>query len=164
MQPSYEQPNDALWAAMHWIPSSKQLEQFLTLQKLLNHFDKQINLTRLLQGEDYWIGQVFDSLWPFQRELNDSSKSLNCIDVGTGCGFPGLAVAIALPKIKLTLVDATSKKTMALSKITTELDLDSRVKILTERIEVTGQNRQYRGTLIWRWLVQLLKHQLQQNI
>ena len=78
--------------------------------KLLNLFDKQINLTRLLKGEEYWIGQVFDSLWPLQKELKNPTKLRKCIDVGTGCGFPGLAIAISLPGAKLTLVDATKKK------------------------------------------------------
>ena len=138
-------PLAPLWEAMHWEPSSKQIEQFITLQKLLNHFNAQFNLTRLLRGEEYWIGQVFDSLWPLQQELKDPQKLRNCIDVGTGCGFPGLAVAISLPGAMLTLLDSTNKKTTALKKITKELDLSSRINVLTERIEITGHNLSYRG-------------------
>ncbi len=139
------QPDDSLWTGLNWYPTSRQLEQFITLQQLLNHFNKTVNLTRLLKGEDYWIGQVFDSLWPLQKELHRPQISLNCIDVGTGCGFPGLALAISLPKAKLTLVDSTRKKTSILKKITEELGLDARINILTERIEVTGQNDDHRG-------------------
>jgi len=145
IEASFKKPNTKLWEAMHWQPSSIQLEQFITLQKLLNHFNKQVNLTRLLIGEDYWVGQIFDSLWPLRRELNNPQKALNCIDVGTGCGLPGLAVAISLPNTRLTLVDATSKKTTVLKKIAAELGLDSRITVLTDRIETTGQDISYRG-------------------
>ncbi len=141
----FNEPSSALWEAMHWHPTPQQIEQFITLQKLISHFNTQVNLTRLVKGEDYWIGQVFDSLWPLQKELNNPQKILNCIDVGSGCGFPGFAVAISLPKTKLTLVDATSKKTAILKEITKELGLSSRINILTERIEATGHNISYRG-------------------
>jgi len=71
MQADLNKPNASLWEAMHWEPSSSQIEQFIFLQKLLNHFNAEVNLTRLLQGDDFWVGQVFDSLWPLQKELKD---------------------------------------------------------------------------------------------
>ena len=141
----FNPPDCSLWEAMCWEPSAKQLEQFVSLQQLLAYFNSKVNLTRLLKGEDYWIGQVFDSLWPLKTGLKNPHKLRNCIDVGTGCGFPGLAIAISLPGTRLTLLDATSKKTTVLKKIITELGLTSRVNILTERIEITGQNISYRG-------------------
>ena len=138
-------PSASFWEAMHWEPSPEQIEQFFALQKLLNHFNAKFNLTKLIKGEDYWIGQVFDSLWPLQQELKNPQKLRNCIDVGSGCGFPGLAVAISLPGTRVTLLDATSKKTTVLKKITSELGLTSQINILTERIEITGHNVTYRG-------------------
>ncbi len=98
-----------------------------------------------MDDKDYWFGQVFDSLWPLHEELNKPQKPLKCIDVGTGCGFPGLALAISLPDAMITLVDATRKKTQVLQKITTELGLNSRIQIINERIELIGQNVSYRG-------------------
>ena len=145
IQTSFKAPEASLWKELNWNPSSKQIEQFITFQKLLSQFNSEVNLTRLVHGEDYWIGQVFDCLWPFQKELTHPPESLSCIDVGTGCGFPGFAIAIALTKAKLTLVDSTRKKTTILKKISTELGLNSRINILTERIESTGQNNSYRG-------------------
>ena len=135
----------SLWDQMRWEPSAQQIEQFIALQQLLNNFNSQLNLTKLVDGEDYWIGQVFDSLWPFQKELTTPHQLRNCIDVGTGCGFPGLAIAICLPGAKVTLVDSTRKKTTALKEIIRELDLSSRINILTERIEVTAHRNTYRG-------------------
>ncbi len=145
IQTSFNKPENQLWDMLHWQPSLQQLEQFILLQKLLTHFNKKVNLTRLLNREDYWVSQVFDSLWAFQQELNNPQKSFNCIDVGTGCGFPGLAMAIAMPNTTLILVDSAKRKTSALLQIVKELRLSSRVKIITERVEITGHKVAYRG-------------------
>ena len=139
-QANLSQPNDSLWIALGWEPSTLQLEQFILLQNLLKEMNSKVNLTRLVEKEDYWIGQVFDSLWPLKKELIKPEKVFECIDVGTGCGFPGLALAIALPHIQLTLVDAVQKKTSALKNITTALGFDKRVNVLNQRIEITGQS------------------------
>ena len=54
----------ALWAGLGWQPSAEQLDLFTQLQMQLRQWNSRLNLTRLVQGDDYWIGQVFDSLWP----------------------------------------------------------------------------------------------------
>ncbi len=121
------------------------MQQMHRLQELLQHWNTQINLTRLIEKEDYWVGQIFDSLWPFKPELHQTNKNLNFIDIGSGCGFPGFAIAIALPKVKVTLVDSASKKTNVLAKIVKELGLDNRVFICNERAEVIGHDKSFRG-------------------
>ncbi|WP_320673954.1 16S rRNA (guanine(527)-N(7))-methyltransferase RsmG [Prochlorococcus sp. MIT 1341] len=134
-----------LWEALGWEPSSKQLEQMISIQKLLKAWNQRVNLTRLIHNEDYWVGQIFDSLWPLKKELTNPLRSLRCIDIGSGCGFPGLAIAIALPNSQFTLVDAASKKTRILKNMIEEIGISSRVKILNERAEITGQNKSYRS-------------------
>ena len=135
-----------LVTALKWQPSSSQFEQLSKLQVLLQYWNQQVNLTRLTEGSDYWILQVIDSLLPFQSELSNPSKPINCIDIGTGCGFPGLAVAIAIPNSKITLVEAIEKKTKILNIMVNELELSSRVSIRTERAEKTGQIESLRGS------------------
>jgi len=129
-----------------WQPSTKQLEQFEQLQFFLKKWNTKLNLTRLLEGNDYWIGQVIDSLWPFTNELQNSDVTKKIIDVGSGCGLPGLAIAIALPKVSLTLVDSISRKTTAIKSISEELGLNSRVSVVNERVELLGQQISYRGS------------------
>ncbi len=141
---NFEKQEDRIWEYLKWYPSMQQVEQLKSLQFLLKESNKQVNLTRLIEGNDFWVSQILDSLWPFKNDLNNQNKSLNIIDVGTGCGFPGLALAIAMPNSSTTLVDSTSKKTTVLKEIIEKLNLMSRVHIRTERIELTGQNRQFR--------------------
>ena len=96
------------WNQLTWQPSGDQLQQFQRLQELLREWNGRVNLTRLVEGEDYWISQIFDSLWPLQRWLSDN-KPLTVVDVGTGGGFPGLAIAIAMPQAQVTLVDSVGR-------------------------------------------------------
>ncbi len=99
-----------IWKVINWEPLSVQIEQLLQLQALLYEWNKKINLTRLVNGNDFWISQVLDSLWPVKNELKECATSKRVIDVGSGCGFPGLAIAIALPNSEVTLIDSVTKK------------------------------------------------------
>ena len=138
-------PDSSIWNELSWHPSNDQMYQFQLFQDFLININSQLNLTRLLEGNDFWIAQVFDSLWPFKEELKHPELSRELIDVGSGCGFPGLALAIALPLSKVTLVEAVAKKQQAIQSIANLLKINSRVEILNERIETTGQNPKYRG-------------------
>tara|TARA_B100000700_G_scaffold326588_1_gene438564 strand:- start:960 stop:1703 length:744 start_codon:yes stop_codon:yes gene_type:complete len=137
-------PSKTYWDQLHWHPSSEQLAQFSKLQVLLKYWNNQVNLTRLIDGTDYWIAQIFDSLWPLKNELENPSKALSFVDVGTGCGFPGLAIAIALPNVKITLIDSLSRKTKILQTISNELGLSSRTRICNERVEITAHKPGFR--------------------
>ena len=106
----YHDPKNQIWKLLGWQASLYQIEQFIMLQSLLRNWNQRINLTRLIEGPDFWISQVLDSLWPIKNELKKPEHSLDIIDVGTGCGLPGLALAIALPNSSITLVDSIKKK------------------------------------------------------
>ena len=136
------------WSTLGWSPSEEQLTQLQRLQEELRLWNGRLNLTRLVEGEDYWIGQVFDSLWPVVPWLQAPAAAtapLSVIDVGTGGGFPGLAIAIALPKARLTLVDSVGRKLEAVRAMATTLGLVDRVDLRCERAEKTGRARGCRG-------------------
>ena len=116
------------------------------LQVLLQSWNERVNLTRLVNGNDFWIGQVFDSLWPLAGELQSANEPQHWIDVGTGGGFPGLAVAIAVPQSQVTLLDSVGRKTAAVEAMANSLGLADRVRVRTERIETTGRDRNFRGS------------------
>lgn len=54
-----------------------------------------------------------------------SSSVNNIVDVGTGGGFPGLPLAIALPDVKFVLVDSVGKKLIVVQEMIRELALDN---------------------------------------
>jgi 16S rRNA (guanine527-N7)-methyltransferase len=136
---------DALWADLGWTPDAGQLAQLQGLQSELRSWNQRLNLTRLVEGDDYWIAQVFDSLWPLAPWLG-GSEPLRCIDVGTGGGFPGLAAAIALPGAQLTLIDSVSRKLEAVAAMAAAVGVGDRVAVRCERAERSGHQRGQRGT------------------
>ena len=139
-------PEPAYWDALGWQPSQAQRDQLVALQGQLQSWNQKVNLTRLVEGDDFWVGQVFDSLWPLTGELQSPEQPLHWIDVGTGGGFPGLAIAIALPKARVTLLDSVGRKTAAVEAMANTLGLADRVRVRTERIETTGRDGAFRGS------------------
>lgn len=138
-------PDSSFWQNLGWEPAADQKQQLIELQNSLRQWNSKVNLTRLVEDNDYWINQIFDSLWPLRNELNSADQPRQCIDVGTGGGFPGLAAAIALPASEFTLVDSVGRKTSAVQAMAAELGLSDRITVRTERIEETGQQKQCRG-------------------
>src|SRR5204863_308755 len=65
------------------------------------------------------------------------------VDVGSGAGFPGLALRIALPRAQVTLVEATGKKARFLEEVTRTLGLDG-VEVRNERAEALAKERRER--------------------
>lgn len=140
-----DHPTDDLWQLLGWAPDAAQVDLFRRLQQELRSWNGRLNLTRLVEGDDFWVAQVMDSLWPLHDLLADPDADPDCIDVGTGGGFPGLVVAIALPRARLTLVDSVGRKTEAVRAMARALGLEERVTLRCERVERTGQERACRG-------------------
>jgi 16S rRNA (guanine527-N7)-methyltransferase len=138
-----------LWDHLGWQPSPLQLDAFMALQQQLRHWNGRLNLTRLVEGDDFWIAQVFDSLWPWRAQLNEAGRALRCLDVGTGGGVPGLALAIALPAARFTLVDSVGRKAEAVRAMATSLGLQDHVTVRWERAEATGRDPSCRGRQHW---------------
>lgn len=142
-------PDAGLWQALGWTPTDDQLAALVALQEQLRLWNGRVNLTRLVEGDDFWIAQVFDSLWPWVPLLNAPGgvpDGLELIDVGTGGGFPGLALAIALPTARITLVDSVGRKLEAVRAMARSLGLEEgRLRLRCERIERTGRSPDCRG-------------------
>jgi 16S rRNA (guanine527-N7)-methyltransferase len=64
-----------------------------------------------------------DSLVALEVDLVRSAKRL--ADVGTGAGFPGLALAVALPRSEVRLVESQTKKCQFLRRMTAAAGIDN---------------------------------------
>jgi len=78
------------------------------------------------------IENIEDSLYPIRFLALEEIKT--AIDIGTGAGFPGLILAMALPNIHFTLFEPIAKKSSFLHLIKTTLALKN-VTISTKRVE-----------------------------
>ena len=46
--------------------TEEEINIFEELQIKIQELNNKTNLTRLIDGDDYWVSQVFDSIWPFK--------------------------------------------------------------------------------------------------
>ena len=108
---------------------------FQELQIKIEELNNKTNLTRLIDGDDYWISQVFDSIWPFKiiTDINFDNKKF--LDIGSGCGFPGLAYAITHPRSEIYLIDSSKKKTDALKILIKSINFRNNIHVINDRIE-----------------------------
>lgn len=112
----------------------------LYLQELIE-WNKKFNLTAITDPEEIRLKHFDDSLTILQT-IKLTNESV--VDIGTGAGFPGIPLKIACPEIKLTLIEATRKKTEFLKHIVARLDLKN-VEIIWGRAEEISRQGKYRG-------------------
>jgi 16S rRNA (guanine527-N7)-methyltransferase len=112
-------------------PGKDQVARIRAYITLLLKWNRTISLTSITDPAEI-VGRHFG-------ESMYASKLLpveNCrlADVGTGAGFPGLALKIACPDAQILLVDSNKKKCAFLSEVVRELGFKG-VEIHTERFE-----------------------------
>ncbi|GDX40992.1 ribosomal RNA small subunit methyltransferase G [Armatimonadota bacterium] len=98
------------------------IEQFTLYANRLEEVNKTFNLTRV-RPEEYHTLHFLDSLSLFA--VLQPAPGQKLLDVGTGAGLPGLALAIAFPSLKVTLMDATLKRLRFLDAVIEELGLSN---------------------------------------
>lgn len=102
--------------------SELQITQFLKYYELLVEWNEFMNLTAITEYEDVMKKHFVDSLSLIKTY--DVNKSVSVIDVGTGAGFPGLALKIAYPNLKVTLLDSLNKRINFLNHVIEQLGLE----------------------------------------
>jgi len=115
--------------------TEEEIIMFQELRIKIKELNNKTNLTRLINGDDYWVSQVFDSIWPFKTFPNIYFDNKKFLDIGSGCGFPGLAYAITHPTSEIYLVDSSKKKTNALKALIKEINLKNNIHVINDRIE-----------------------------
>ena len=101
--------------------SEHQVKQFLKYYELLVEWNEFMNLTAITDYDEVMKKHFVDSLSLIKTY--DIKKSIRLIDVGTGAGFPGLALKIAYPNFKVTLLDSLNKRIKFLDEVIMQLGL-----------------------------------------
>lgn len=116
------------------------LDRFDRYAEHLLSWNEKLNLTAITDPEEIVYKHFLDSLMPLKYEEIPEGSSL--IDVGTGAGFPGLALLIARPDLKVTLLDSTQKKLTAVADIAENLGLAP--NFVHARAEEAGKDPAFR--------------------
>ncbi len=99
--------------------SEVQQDQFYQYMQLLLEWNEKMNLTAITEPKEVLIKHFIDSL-SIASYINEEDK---VIDIGTGAGFPGIPLKIALPQINVTLLDSLNKRINFLNNVIQNLEL-----------------------------------------
>ena len=133
--------------------SSSAIDTLDKYRVFLTEKNKELNLTAV-EGESEIA----------QRHFVDSLALLACtdfkdkklIDIGSGAGFPGLPLKIAVPTIELTLLDSIGKKVDFLSELCSHLSVSaSCIQGRAEELSVSSNMREAFDITVSRALARL---------
>ena len=96
-----------------------QAEQLLRFSEIVLDTNTRFNLVGDVDMDIMLSKHIADSL----AGAKYVGEHKNILDVGTGAGFPGMPLAIALPHVHFTLMDATEKKINFITSVVNELGL-----------------------------------------
>ncbi|MTJ06166.1 16S rRNA (guanine(527)-N(7))-methyltransferase RsmG [Anabaena sp. UHCC 0204] len=131
---------------LNWQPTNLQQNQFQQLYQLIITGNRQLNLTRITEPDEFWEKHLWDSLRgiaPKQQFIPGIEKGKRIIDIGTGAGFPGIPISLVFPDSQVTLLDSTRKKITFIEEILSTLAL-SNTQTLLGRAEEIGQENKHR--------------------
>ncbi len=119
-----------------------RLGRFLAM---LLETNTRFNLTAIRTPDEAWERHVLDALALVQF-LSELPPDARVADVGSGGGVPGLPLAIVLPEVRFTLIEATGKKARFLQAAAEALGLGN-VQVISERAEMLGHDREQHRAL-----------------
>ncbi len=115
--------------ALGLVLDMEQQEKLLAYVALLYKWNKTYNLTAVRDPLEMVGKHLLDSL-----AILPHLHGPRILDVGSGAGLPGIPLAIAAPRLELTLLDSNSKKTRFLVQAKGELGL-SNLSVVHSRVE-----------------------------
>ncbi len=98
--------------------------------RLIVSTNEYMNLTRITSPQQAAIKHVYDSVAPWRHFCGVK----RVLDAGTGAGFPGIPLSLALPEIRFTLSESTQKKARFVDSAVESLELPN-VHVVAQRAE-----------------------------
>ena len=127
------------FAALGLPLSPESLQQYRTYYTMLEETNKVMNLTAITGETDTAQLHFLDCAALLTAE-NLKGKSL--VDVGTGAGFPGMALKIGEPSLQLTLMDSLGKRIHFLEQVTETLGLEQVTTVISRAEEAPEELRE----------------------
>lgn len=113
------------------------------LHGFLYEYNKNVNLTRIVEYDDYMTKHVCDSLFLGIAFKELTEKKLSVCDIGCGAGFPSLVLAAAYPHWSVTAVDSIGKKTTFVQLAAEKLGLKN-INVVTGRTNELNRKTEWK--------------------
>ena len=112
---------------------------------LIQAYNARASLIGRVSGKDFYLKHVADSLAVLMAfpHLLDAGAAL--ADVGCGAGLPGIVLALAMPRLRLTAIEPKRRKAGFVSMAVDALRLGDRVEIVARPSRELGHDEGYRG-------------------
>lgn len=116
----------------------------LTYLEIILRINETLNLTAVRDRDEAIARHLEESLElvpairAIAAERGERRTPLRLVDVGTGGGFPGVPLAVALPDIEVELIEAREKKARAVETAIQEAGLRP-LAVHADRVELLGQ-------------------------
>jgi len=110
----------------------EQRDQVRRYTQLLLKWNRRINLTRITEETEI-ERQHFEEAFFAAQLLPPSTQML--LDIGSGAGFPGIALKIVRPELQITLLEASAKKCAFLQEVLGILGFRESATVVHSRFE-----------------------------
>lgn len=128
-----------------------QLDRLCQFGQLLLEQNQVMNLTAITEPRAVAELHFLDSLALLQWE---DLRGKAVIDVGCGAGFPGTPLAIAVPELKLTLLDSLQKRIRWLETVLPQVGVDATC-VAARAEEYVAQHREQYDVAVSRAVARL---------
>lgn len=101
----------------------------------LQLWNRKVGLVKTESTADLVSRHLYDSLSPLSLLETEGilpSPGSAVVDIGSGGGFPGIPLAVALPELRFTLVERSGRKAGFLVNAVALLEIAARVEVLQE--------------------------------
>jgi len=130
--------------------SQRSSEQLQCFAELLQAENKKHNLTRITETGQIYLRHFADSLQlatlldPGDTQADPAESRFKLMDMGSGAGLPGLALAMARPAWDISSVEATGKKVRFQQQVSKSAGLMN-ARIIQGRAEDLAHQAAYRA-------------------
>lgn len=114
--------------------------KFEALSPLYNEWNSKINVISRRDMDNFYMHHVLHSLAIYEFFKKHGIRPAKIIDAGTGGGFPGIPLAIAMPETCFTLCDSIAKKIKVVTEISSSLGLGN-VRGIWSRTEALEESQ-----------------------
>lgn len=132
--------------APRFLLDEAQCAQFARYYEMLVDWNTRMNLTAITAPQEACEKHFLDSLLLLEDVSFADGERL--IDVGTGAGFPGIPLAIACPRLEVTLLDSLRKRVGFLEAVIAELGL-ANARAFHDRAELFAKRSENRDAFDW---------------
>jgi 16S rRNA (guanine527-N7)-methyltransferase len=127
--------------------SAQQLQQFEEYYRQLIDANQRVSLTSITDYQEVQRRHFGESLAVatalYRAGVLKPDEGARVLDLGAGAGFPGLPMRIVHPALRLTIIEATRKKTAFLESLLARLGLED-VTVIAGRAETVAHEPVHR--------------------